>query len=221
VEYPPAERGANQWVWDMRRAGLHCIEDIDIFEGFGGAFVPPGAYTAKVSIGGFEDKIELTLVPDRRVDASAEDFETVESMILEITNLINELIDRVAAIRKSRAEIEALMTDHESVAQLQETGGRAIERLSAWEQEVYQVGYETGEDEDNLPGKLISQVRHLLYVVDSTPPPVAAGAIERLADLEAKWGALRAELDSIASTDIAAVNQWARDHTIPHISLPN
>ena len=83
------------------------------------------------------------------------------------------------------------------------------------------VGYETGEDEDNLPGKLISQVRHLLYVVDSTPPPVAAGAIERLADLEAKWGALRAELDSIASTDIAAVNQWARDHTIPHISLPN
>ncbi|MBW2541964.1 MAG: glycosyl hydrolase, partial [Deltaproteobacteria bacterium] len=221
VKYPSTEAGANQWVWDMRRGGLHCIEDIKIFEGFGGALVPPGAYTVKVSSGGFEDTIELTLVPDRRFDASAEDFEVVESSILEITNLINELIDGVAAIRKSRAEIEALMNDHESAAPLQEIGGRAVERLSAWEKEVYQVSYETGEDEDNLPGKLISQVRHLLYVVDSTGPPVAAGALERLADLKGEWAALRAELDAITSTDIAAINQWARDHSIPHISLPN
>jgi hypothetical protein len=113
------------------------------------------------------------------------------------------------------------MKDHESAAPLQETGGRAVERLSAWEREVYQVDYETGEDEDSLPGKLISQVRHVLDVVNDAGPPVAAGALERLADLEAEWDALRAKLDTITSTDIAAVNQWARDNTIPHISLPN
>jgi hypothetical protein len=120
----------------------------------------------------------------------------------------------VAAIRKSRAEIEALMKDYESAAPLQEAGGRAVERLSAREKEVYQVDYETVEDGDNLPGKLISQVRHLLDVVDYAGPPVAAGALERLADLEAEWDALRAELDAITSTDIAAVNRWARDNTI-------
>jgi len=222
VEYPPAEQGANQWVWDMRRDGLHCIDDINnFFYGIGGAFVPPSHYTAKVSVGDFEDTVELTLVADRRVDASAADFELVESKILEITNLINELIDGVAAIRKSRVEIEALMKDYESAAPLQEMGGRAVERLSAWEREVYQVDYETGEDEDNLPGKLITQVRHVLDVVDDAGPPVAAGALERLADLEAEWSALRAELDAITSTDITAVNRWARDNTIPHISLPN
>jgi hypothetical protein len=174
-----------------------------------------------VSVGDLEDTVELTLVADRRVDASAEDFELVESKIVAITSLIDELIDGVAAIRKSRAEIEALMKDHESAAPLQEAGGRAVERLSAWEREVYQVDYETGEDEDNLPGKLITQVRHVLDVVDDAGPPVAAGALERLADLEAEWDALRAELDAITSSDIAAVNQWARDNTIPHISLPN
>jgi hypothetical protein len=221
VEYPPTEKGANQWVWDMRREGLHCIDDIMIFYGFGGAFVPPGRYTAKMSVGDFEDTIELTLVADRRVDASATDFELVDSKIATITKLMNELIDGVDAIRKSRTQIEALMEDHESAAPLQEAGGRAVERLSAWEREVYQVDYETGEDEDNLPGKMISQVRHLLDVVNDAGPPVAAGALERLADLEAKWGALRAELDAIASTDIAAVNRWARENTIPHVSLPN
>jgi hypothetical protein len=221
VEYPPTEQGANQWVWDMRRDGRHCIDDIKIFEGFAGAFVQPGHYTAKVSIGGFADTVELTLVADRRVDASAGDFELVESKILALTNLMNELVDGVAANRKSRAEIEALMKDYESTAPLQEMGGRTVERLIAWEKDVYQVDYETGEDEDNLPGKLISQVRHLLDVIDYAGPPVAAGALERLADLEAEWDALRAELDTITSTDITAVNQWARDNTIPYISLPN
>ena len=86
---------------------------------------------------------------------------------------------------------------------------------------MYQVDYETGEDEDNLPGKLITQVRYVLDVVDDAGPPVAAGALERLADLEAEWDALRAELAAITSSDIAAVNQWARENTIPHISLPN
>jgi hypothetical protein len=38
--------------------------------------------------------------------------------------------------------------------------------------------------------------------------------LERLADLEAEWDALRAELDAITSTDIAAVNRWARDNTM-------
>jgi hypothetical protein len=221
VKYPPIEKGANQWVWDMRRDGLHCIDDVKIFWGFAGAFVQPGRYTAKMSVGDSEDTVELTLVADRRVDASAGDFEIVESKIRAVTNLINELIDGVAAIRKSRGEIEALMKDYQSAALLQEAGGRAVERLSAWEKKVYQVDYETGEDEDNLPGKMISQVRHLLDVVDRVGPPVAAGALERLADLEAEWGALRAELDTITSTDIAAVNRWARDNTIPHVSLPN
>jgi len=222
VEYPPAEQGANQWVWNMRRDGLRCIDDINnLFYGVGGAFVPPGHYTAKVSVGDFEGTVELTLVADRRVDASAGDFELVESKILDITNLINELVDGVAAIRKSRAEIEALMKDHESAAPLQEAGGRAVERLSEWEKEVYQVEYETGEDEDNLPGKMITQVRHLLYVVDDAGAPVAAGALERLTDSKAEWDALRAKLETITSTDITAVKQWARENTIPHISLPN
>ena len=86
---------------------------------------------------------------------------------------------------------------------------------------MYQVDYETGEDEDNLPGKLITQVRYVLDVVDDAGPPVAAGALERSADLEAEWDALRAEPAAITFIDTAALNPWARENTIPHISLPN
>jgi hypothetical protein len=43
-----------------------------------------------------------------------------------------------------------------------------------------QIEFETYEDEDNLPGKLVKRVRHLLDVIDDAGPPVAAGTLERL-----------------------------------------
>jgi hypothetical protein len=58
-------------------------------------------------------------------------------------------------------------------------------------------------------------------VIDAAGPPVAAGAKERLGDLQAEWADLQAELREISASDIVAVNNWASTNTIPHISSPN
>jgi photosystem II stability/assembly factor-like uncharacterized protein len=220
LEYPPKEKGANRWAWDMRRDGLHCIEDIKVFEGFGGAYVMPGTYTATVTIGDAKASAELTLVPDPRVDASPAEFSEVGLRVDEATTLVNELLRGVEAIRKSRSEVEALMRDYTDAEPLQVSGASAVERLNAWERKVYQVDFETYEDEDNLPGKLIKQTRHLLDVFDSAGPPIAAGAEERLRDLQDEWAALRNELQEIYSSDIEALNSWAIEHRVPHVSTP-
>ena len=220
VEYPSTEQGANAWVWDLRRDGLRCIDDIKIFEGFAGAYVQPGEYRAEVALGDATETIELTLKADRRVDARPAQFDRVEANVTGLTQLINNLIDAVANIRRSRSEIERMLDDHPDAAALQEAGKRAVERLNGLERRIYQVEFETYEDEDNLPGKLIKQTRHLLDVIDDAGPPVAAGALERLQDLQAEWAAVAEELDSLGESDIAAVNQWARDNAVPHISLP-
>jgi hypothetical protein len=113
-----------------------------------------------------------------------------------------------------------LLLDHPDAETLQVAGENAISRLSAWEGKAYQVDFETYEDEDNLPGRLLKQVRHLLDVIDSAGPPVAAGALERLADLKREWRALESELAAIHGSDIAAINRWARDNAIQHIPPP-
>ncbi len=105
-------------------------------------------------------------------------------------------------------------------AALQQPGTSAIERLTAWETKILQVDYETYEDEDNLPGRLVKQVRHLLQVVDNAGPPMAAGALERLGDLKSEWAALEVELEAIIASDVAAVNAWARSNAVPHVSPP-
>ncbi len=221
VEYPPKEQGANKWVWDMRREGLRCVDDIRVFDGFAGAYVMPGTYQAHIAVGDAQDTVTMTLVADRRVEAGGGDFEAVERRIDELTALFNELLDSIAAIRKSRAQIETLMADFPDAAPLQQSGESAVERLTEWERQVLQVEYETYEDEDGLPPRLVKQVRHLLDVIDDTGPPIATGALERLGDLKGEWADSRAELAEIVASDIAAVNNWARSNAVPHISLPS
>ncbi len=220
VEYPAKEQGANKWVWDLRRDGLHCINDIRLFEGFAGAYVMPGTYQARISIGDAEDTATLTVVADRRVEAGSSDFAEVENRIVEMTALMNELLDGLAAIRKSRAQIEALLADFPDAEPLQRSGAGAIARLSTWETNALQVEFETYEDEDNLPGKLVKQLRHLLDVIDDAGPPLAAGALERLEDLKKEWAGLQAELREISASDIAAVNAWARTNAVKHVTPP-
>ncbi len=144
----------------------------------------------------------------------------VERRVTETTDLMNQLLDGVAAIRKSRAQIERLLADYPDVEELRETGTRAMERLTAWERKVLQVDFETYEDEDNLPPRLIKQVRHLLDVIDGGGPPLAAGALARLGDLEAEWAALQTELSEIEASDINAINDWAKSQSVPHIAPP-
>ena len=221
VDYPARQQGANVWVWDMRRTGLRCIDEVPLFEGFSGAYVVPGTYRARISVGDVEDSTEFTLIADRRVDASAAEFAELDRRIVEITDLMNSLLDRLAAVRKSRERIEELMAGLSDAEAVQRLGGEAIDRLTAWERKVLQVDFETYEDEDSMPGKLVKQVRHLLDVIDQSGPPVAAGALERLADLQAEWATLEAELAQIHSDTIAAINRWARESSIPHVPPPN
>jgi photosystem II stability/assembly factor-like uncharacterized protein len=218
VSYPPKEQGANRWVWDLRRDGLRCIEDLRLFAGFDGAYVMPGTYRAHVRIGDVEDKVELKLVADRRVEATAAEYAEADRYVSELTGLINELLDGLAAIRRSRGQIEALLALYPDAAALHDAGESAIGKLGSWERKVVQVEYETYEDEDSLPPRLLTNVRHLLDVIDDAGPPVATGALTRLADLKQEWAVLTAELAEIEASDIAAVNAWARQSSVPYVS---
>ena len=220
VNYPPTEAGLNQWTWDMRRDGLHCIDDVALFRGFGGASVVPGTYYATIVAGGAESTAEITLLPDPRVEATDQDYDFLEAQLDDVTVLFNELIDGLAAARKARSQTEALMQDFPEAAALQSSGVSAVERLTDWENTVTQTQYGTYEDEDSMPPMLDVQLRHLLDVFDQAGAPVAAGALQRLEDLRNQWEERKAALDDIATSDLASINAWAIDAGVRHVSVP-
>ena len=61
-----------------------------------------------------------------------------------------------------QSQLDELVAADPDAAALQQPGTSALERFTAWETKILQIGYETYEDEDHLPGRLVKQVRHLL-----------------------------------------------------------
>jgi hypothetical protein len=218
-QYPTRKAGLNQWTWDMRRNGLHCIDDIRLFAGFDGATVIPGEYRVRIAIGGVEGTAGLTLLPDPRVEATATDYAFLDTKIRETTDLLNGLFDRLQATRQAREQIEALLKDHANAQALREAAESAIQRLTDWENLITQTQYETYEDEDSMPPMLDVHVRHLLDVLDRAGAPVSEGSLRRLEDLKVQWSEWESELLGVLRTDIAAVNGWARENGVPHIRV--
>lgn len=220
VEYPSVEPGINQWTWDMRHGGLNCIEDIALFAGFDGASVTPGEYQALVSVGDSQSTAAITLLPDSRTQATAEEYTFLSAKLEETTVLLNELLTDLAAVRKARTQTQMLLADYPDEEGLQLAGESALDRLTAWENTVTQTQYGTYEDEDSMPPMLDVHIRHVLDVLDEAGAPVAAGSLQRLEDLQDQWTERKAELADISSTDIAAVNDWARQNDVAHARLP-
>jgi photosystem II stability/assembly factor-like uncharacterized protein len=218
VRYPEHETGLNQWAWDMRFTGLNCIDDVKLFAGFGGATVTPGTYTVTVAIDGAESSAELVLLPDPRVEATPEDYEFVAEKRRQATVMLNDLLTSLAAARKARSQVRALMHDHPDDAELAAVGESAVERLTAWEHSVTQTQYGTYEDEDSMPPMLDVQIRHVLDVIDRAGAPVSEGSLTRLSDLDYQWEDKKSELRRISSTDLAAINDWARTNRVTHVN---
>jgi len=220
VKYPTMKPGMNQWTWDMRLGGLNCIEDLMLYAGYGGASVMPGNYQLLVTVGDSQSTASVTLLPDPRSDASPADYALLSARLVEVTALLNELVDSLAAARKSRSQVESLLADFPNVEGLQLAGESAIDRLTEWENKVTQTQYGTLEDEDSMPPMLDVHIRHVLDVMDSAGAPVSAGSLQRLSDLENQWQDRKSELSDISDSDIAAINDWANSNGVRYVAEP-
>jgi hypothetical protein len=220
LEYPTKDRGLNKWLWDLRRNEVHCIEDVKIFAGFGGATVPPGEYRARISAGKRSAETPFTLVADPRMMATAEQMQEWSSRLDETAALLDEILRRLGEARKARGQVEALMADYPDDAHLQLAGQTAVDAITAWDHQLNQPLHETYEDEDAWETMLAGQVRYLMDVIARTGAPITGGQLERLADLQAEWTQYRGELQNISDQHLGPLNTWAREHGVEHVSMP-
>jgi hypothetical protein len=135
-----------------------------------------------------------------------------------VAGQLDDVLDKLAAIRQSGAQIEALMKAYPDAPELHEAGAAAIEKIAAWDGQIIQVLHQTYEDEDAWETMLAGQLRYLMDVIDETGAPVTGGAMLRLQHLQAEWAERQAELNTIQTSYIDVINEWARDNGVPHIN---
>jgi hypothetical protein len=218
LEFPSVKKGLNTWYWDFKRDGITCIEDIALFAGFNGSMVAPGKYTVRVSFDDSTQTVPFSLTMDPRITASDEEIDAWSNHLEEVTALLNEVLITLDRVRMGQKQIEALMAEYPESSVLQLAGSEAGQHITTWDAEINQVLHQTYEDEDAWETKLAGQLRFLLDVIDKTGAPVTEGSLLRLADLKAEWQQRKTELQDIRSNHIEPINEWAREHGIPHIS---
>jgi hypothetical protein len=219
IEYPTVKEGLNNWVWDMRRGGMTCIDNVKIFSGFLGATVMPGNYQARIKVAEETVVVPIVLEPNPHSLASTVDYDYLESKLDESAKLVNETLNSLQAMRKAASQIEELMTDYPKNEALITAGKETLKNIDLWSAKITQRHIEVYEDEDHWPSMLDVQARHLFDVIDYAGAPIAKGSLDRLADLSALWKTLKAERDVIMNRDIKAINDLAKDSKINHVSV--
>ncbi len=217
-EYPAAEPGLNKWNWDTRRHDFKCTEGMTLFAGFKGPHVTPGSYQARLSVDGKTAETRFTLTQDPRLNAPDLAITAWTERVDETAGLLDEVLADLAQLRKSRSQIEALMAEHPAAEQLQKAGKSALKAIEAWDHRIIQPLHQTYEDEDAWETMLAGQIRFLLDVIDYSGAPVTDGSLRRLADLQADWSALEAELRNIRASHLVPINGWARENSVPYVS---
>jgi photosystem II stability/assembly factor-like uncharacterized protein len=217
--YPPAKAGLNHWNWKGDRQGFTCVNDITLYSGLHGPSAPPGHYTARVTANGNTDEVSFELAGDPRRSSTPEQSLEWQARVEETASLLESLLTGLDELRRTAAQIDALMAAHPDEDYLQEAGPAALAAIESWDHQVIQPLHQTFEDEDAWETMLAGQLRHLLGVIDRTGAPVTGGAMDRLADLKAQCGVLSSEKARILEQLIGPINRWARENSVPHIAL--
>ncbi len=218
LSYPSTKKGLNRWVWNFGRNELNCVFDITMFHGFGGARVQPGDYKVRVSFGDESQIQSFSVLPDPRSSATPDQYAALEARIVEVTDLMNELLDGIGSMRDAREQVKALIkaqSDDEVIA----AANAAVSAIDAWEQSVRQVKYETFEDDLTWPNLLDVQIKHLLDSIARAGVPVTRGALDRLADLKGQWADRKAAMNAVKGGEIAALNQLMATKGIAHVPV--
>lgn len=205
--YAPTHAGYNEFVWNLGRAPLNCIENVKLFGGWEGARVLPGRYTATIKVGKYSQTRSFSVFPDPREEDQPEQLAQVDSYIQKSTDLLNELFSYLQKARNVRADLQKrvgpeVQLDKETADRV----SRAIKAINEWEALVVQTKHQTFEDDINWPNMLDRQLRFLLDNFDETGAPVQAGSIARFSDLQSTWKQYKQTLEVLFADHITPLN---------------
>ncbi len=204
------KRGLNTFVWDLRREAPTTLQGVVLFgapQG-GGARVMPGRYTARFTVAGNTQSQEFTVHLDPRLgNVPANVLAERDSIANLLAVRIGEMHDAALRVRDLKAQVQGIVSRTKTATladSIAATGNAMIRSLEAFDPRLTTKAT-NGQDIINYPNGLNGQFGFLLGQVEGHPlltQPVR----ERLVEIEARWRALRGEIDVFETRDVAAFN---------------
>jgi photosystem II stability/assembly factor-like uncharacterized protein len=163
--------GMHRFNWDLRHQGPEGSSR--------GPIVPPGAYTARLTVGDEVQERGLDVRIDQRVWAEGVTQEDLEAQF----ELSMEVAATLVEARRVADEVETLQRELEESVE----GGEAAEGLSALRAELAELRATLVDDEGSYPQPmLISQLDYLSGMISRADQPPGRDAYQRLEQLRSE-----------------------------------
>jgi photosystem II stability/assembly factor-like uncharacterized protein len=202
----PRKAGLNNFAWDLRYPGAKGFQGM-IFWGARagtGPMAVPGPYSVRLVVNGQTLTERMNVEKDPRIDSvTTADLAEQFKLAMQIRDKTTEANEMVITIR----ELKKQMDDRQKQsAELKTSFDPLRKKLSAVEEEVYQVQNRSGQDPLNFPIKLNNKIAALERVVETGDGKPIASSYTVFKELSDQPAAQKAKLDA-ALKDLPAVNQ--------------
>lgn len=205
---PAVTKGSHSFTWNLRYPGYTDF-DGRIFWAAGnfGPTAVPGRYQVRLKVGDvvqtqdFEVKIDPRVADHVTVAQLQERFD----FAIKIRDRVSDANEGVIRIRRMRDDIDDRLkkTNDQAITRL---AAQAKTRMSAIEQEIYQVKNRSGQDPLNYPIKLNNKLAALIGVVESGEAAPTAQSYAAYQYLDSLLTIQLTQLDGVVSGDIARLN---------------
>ncbi len=207
---PPARKaGGNRYSWDLRYPGPTTFEGL-IYWGAQpeeGPMAVPGQYSVRLTAGGVTETRPLRVERDpREINITQADLEEQFKLATAVRDETSEANEMVIRIRDLKKQIDDSV---KKAPALNAAGERLSTRLSAVEQDIYQVQNRSGQDPLNFPIKINNQLAALLRIIETGDAKPTDQSYVVFKELSAQLDAIKQRLDAILSGDLSTFNSAA------------
>jgi photosystem II stability/assembly factor-like uncharacterized protein len=215
------DAGLNRFVWDMRYPDAVRFPGMILWAGeTRGPQIAPGNYQVKLTVDGKTMTQAFTVLPDPRLQTTAEDYAKQLELALKIRDKLSETHNAILQIRDVRKQVDDLLKrlrGQPNFKVITDAGTALNKSMTTIEESLYQTKNQSSQDPLNFPIRLNNKLAALGGVVSGSENAPTDQSYLVYADVVTQIDAQLQKLSQIMKTDLPAFNQLVRDQNIPAV----
>jgi len=218
---PTTAAGLNTFTWDGRYPGATTFDGMIIWSArpARGPKAPLGEYQVKLTVGDYSKTYAFTMKMDPNLKGITEqDLQEQFDLSMKIRDKTSQANEAVIMIRDIRKQLDERLASSDN-ASLKSEADAMMEKLSAIEQDLYQVKNQSNQDPLNFPIKLNNRLASLRRSVETGDARPTDGAYQVFEELSAELERHLNKLNSILTGELKGVNAQLKSGNMKPVEL--
>jgi hypothetical protein len=214
----PDKAGLNRFTWDMRTPPAKTFEGMVLWSGnTQGPEVVPGTYSVRLTADGKSYTEKLIIEKDPRLDSvTVADLAEQFSLALKVRDDLTQSNEIVILVRELKRQMDDRLKQN-SDAVLKTSLDSFRDKLSAIEEEVYQVQNRSGQDPLNFPIKLNNKIAALGASIEHGDGKPTTASYEVYKLLNGKLAEQQNKLDALLKSTLPSVNKELTNRSLKEL----